>query len=409
MNFIAPTNRNHGRARGPHRADSSGSSGRKWPAYARSIGFWNLVFLLVLGACIFSMPACAQPTLKDAFNGIFRIGAALNPSQFTEENTKSAALIKTQFNTISPENVLKWESVHPKPDTFNFKPADRYVAFGEKNNMFIIGHTLVWHNQTPKWVFEDAKGQPITRDALLERLHEHISKVVGRYKGKIRGWDVVNEAVDDNGNLRRSGWYRIIGEDYLVKAYQFAHEADPSTELYYNDYDLEKETKRRGVIALVKKLQAAGIHIAAVGNQAHYKLESPSITQVDAVITDLSRLGLKVNITELDINVLPAPRQFSGAEVSQRFDPAKGLDPYPNGLPDELEQKLAKRYADLFSLFLKHRDVITRVTFWGVTDGDSWLNYFPVRGRTNYPLLFDRQGKPKPAYEAVIQTAHQTR
>jgi endo-1,4-beta-xylanase len=356
----------------------------------------------MLGAWIFCTRVSAQPTLKDAFKGIFRVGAALNPSQFLEENTNSATLIKSQFNTISPENVLKWEPVHPKLGTFNFEPADHYVAFGEKNHMFIIGHTLVWHNQTPKWVFEDAKGQPITRDALLDRLHDHISKVVGRYKGKIGGWDVVNEAVDDNGNLRRSGWYRIIGEDYLIKAYQFAHEADPSAELYYNDYDLEKEAKREGVIALIKKLQAAGIHVAAVGNQAHYKLDSPSIAQVNTVLTDLSGLAVKVNITELDINVLPAPRQFSGAEVSQRFDPAKTFDPYTNGLPDEVQQKLTKRYADLFALFLKHRDVITRVTFWGVSDGDSWLNYFPIRGRTNYPLLFDREGKPKPAYNAVI-------
>ena len=351
------------------------------------------------------MPAYAQPTLKDAFANTFRVGVALNPSQFLEENTNSVAIIKSQFNTITPENVLKWEPVHPKPDMFDFEPADRYVAFGEKYGMFIIGHTLVWHNQTPRWVFQDDKGNPLDREALLHRMRDHIAKVVGRYKGKIAGWDVVNEAVDDNGNLRNSPWRRIIGEDYVIKAYQFAHEADPNAELYYNDYDLEKEPKRNGVIALVKKLQAAGIPIAAVGNQAHYKLDSPSTAQVDDAMTALSKLGVKVNITELDINVLPAPNQFSGAEVTQRFDPAKGLNPYTNGLPDEVQQKLAKRYADLFRIFLKHRDSVTRVTFWGVTDRDSWLNSFPVRGRTNYPLLFDRQGHPKPAFDAVIQTA----
>lgn len=351
------------------------------------------------------MPASAQPSLKDTFSGTFRIGAALNPSQFLEKNTNSVAIIKAQFNTITPENVLKWEPVHPKPDTFDFEPADRYVAFGEKYGMFIIGHTLVWHNQTPQWLFQDDKGNPLDREALLHRMQEHISKVVGRYKGKIAGWDVVNEAIDDNGNLRNSPWRRIIGEDYLIKAYQFAHEADPKAELYYNDYDLEKEPKRNGVIALVKKLQAAGIPIAAVGNQAHYKLDSPPAAQVDAAMTALSELGVKVNITELDINVLPNPNQFSGAEVTQRFDPAKGLNPYTNGLPDEIQQKLAKRYTDLFQIFLKHRDAVTRVTFWGVTDRDSWLNSFPVRGRTNYPLLFDRQGRPKPAFDAVIQTA----
>jgi endo-1,4-beta-xylanase len=355
------------------------------------------------------MSASAQPTLKDAFANTFRIGAALNPSQFLEENTNAVAIIKSQFNSITPENVLKWEPVHPKPDTFDFEPADRYVAFGQKYGMFIIGHTLVWHNQTPRWVFQDDKGNALDREALLRRMQDHISKLVGRYKGKIAGWDVVNEAVDDNGNLRRSPWFRIIGEDYIIKAYQFAHEADPKAELYYNDFDLEKEGKRNGVIALVKKLQAAGIPVAAVGNQAHYKLDSPPAAQVDATMTALSKLGVKVNITELDINVLPAPGQFSGAEVSQRFDPAKGLDPYTNGLPDEIQQKLAQRYAELFQIFLKHRDSVTRVTFWGVTDADSWLNYFPIRGRTNYPLLFDCQGHPKPAYHAVIQTILSTR
>jgi endo-1,4-beta-xylanase len=364
-----------------------------------AVKFFCFIFFIVL------TPASAQPSLKDAFANTFRIGAALNLSQFREDNTNAVALIKSQFSTITPENVLKWELVHPKPDTFDFEPADRYVAFGEKYGMFIIGHTLVWHNQTPRWVFQDDKGDALDREALLRRMRDHISKVVGRYKGKIAGWDVVNEAVDDNGNLRRSPWFRIIGEDYIIKAYQFAHEADPKAELYYNDYDLEKELKRNGVITLVKKLQAAGIPIAAVGNQAHYKLDSPPAAQVDATMAALSKLGVKVNITELDINVLPSPNQFSGAEVSQRFDPAKGLDPYTNGLPEEIQQKLAKRYADLFQIFLKHGNSVTRVTFWGVTDADSWLNYFPIRGRTNYPLLFDRQGRPKTAYNAVIQTA----
>jgi endo-1,4-beta-xylanase len=386
-----------GRARCPHRAVQPDDKAAIVP-----FKIWNLGFLgsLMLGA--WCLPMSAQPTLKDAFSGSFRIGAALNPSHFLEQNT--VALIKSQFNSITAENVLKWEPVHPKPDSFDFGPADRYVAFGEKYGMFIIGHTLVWHNQTPRWVFEDDKGKPIGRAALLERMHDHIAKVVGRYKGKIAGWDVVNEAIDDNGNLRRSPWLRIIGEDYIVKAYQYAHEADPKAELYYNDYDLEKEPKRNGVITLVKKLQAAGIPIAAVGNQAHYKLDSPPAAQVDATMTALSKLGVKVNITELDINVLPAPGQFS-ADVSQRFDPAKGLDPYTNALPDEVQQKLAKRYADLFQIFLKHRASVARVTFWGVTDGDSWLNFFPVRSRTNYPLLFDRQAKSKPAYDAVIQLA----
>ncbi len=185
------------------------------------------------------------PALKDVFGDCFRIGAAINPSQFMERNAMETALLEQQFNSISPENVLKWQSVHPAPDAYNFAPADAYVAFGEANHMFIIGHTLVWHNQTPKWVFEDDKGQPLSREALLTRMHDHIRTVVGRYKGRINGWDVVNEAVDEDGTLRQSPWMKIIGEDYIAKAYEFAHEADPSAELYYNDYSLENEAKRR--------------------------------------------------------------------------------------------------------------------------------------------------------------------
>jgi endo-1,4-beta-xylanase len=207
----------------------------------------------------------AQTTLKEAFKNDFLIGAALNEAAFTGQNTNAVALIKTQFNTISPENVLKWESIHPKPDQYDFSAADRYVEFGQKNKMFIVGHTLVWHNQTPKWVFQDDQGNPVDRDTLLKRMHDHISTVVGRYKGKIGGWDVVNEALNEDGTLRESPWKKIIGEDYLLKAYQFAHEADPQAELYYNDYSLENAPKQNGAVALIKKLQAQGVPITAVG------------------------------------------------------------------------------------------------------------------------------------------------
>src|ERR1700722_9569900 len=192
-------------------------------------------------------------TLKDAFKDDFLIGAAINQSQFEGDSPREAEIVAQQFSTISPENVLKWEAVHPSPDKFNFADADQYVAFGQKNHMFIIGHNLIWHNQTPRWVFRDDKGNPISRDALIERMHKHIATVVGRYKGKIGGWDVVNEALNEDGTLRNSPWKKIIGEDYLLKAYQYAHEADPAAQLYYNDYSLENLPKQGGAIALIKK------------------------------------------------------------------------------------------------------------------------------------------------------------
>jgi len=371
---------------------SHGSSGTR---------FWSLICLAAwLAACV-ACPA-AEATLKNAFKNDFRIGAALNRSQFYEENSNVVALIKAQFNTITPENVLKWGLVHPSAAGFDFTAGDRYVEFGEQSQMWIVGHTLIWHNQTPNWVFQDEKGNRVDRDTLLKRMREHILTVVGRYKGRIGGWDVVNEAVDEGGKLRKTPWLEIIGEEYLLHAYQFAHEADPKAQLYYNDYALENEAKRKGAMALIKKLQAGGIPIAAVGLQGHYKMDWPKPAEVEATISDFASLGIKVNITELDVDVLPAANKYRGADINERAEHRVELDPYATGLPDEVQQKLAKRYSELFSVFVKHRDVITRVTFWGVTDGDSWLNDWPVRGRMSYPLLFDRQGQPKPAFQAVI-------
>jgi endo-1,4-beta-xylanase len=230
--------------------------------------------------------------------------------------------------------------------------------------------------------------------------------VVGRYKGKIGGWDVVNEAVEDDGTLRKSEWEKIIGPDYILKAYQFAHEADPQAQLYYNDYSLENPAKRAGAIALIKKLQAAGIPIAGVGLQGHYKMDWPTPAALDETIKAFSKLGVKVMITELDLDMLPPATSSQAAEVSMNFALQAKLNPYTNGLPDSMQQALTKRYADLFKVFLANNDSITRVTFWGVTDADSWLNYWPVKGRTAYPLLFDRNCRPKPAFDAVIQAAH---
>lgn len=366
----------------------------------------NPVFPLLLAAVVLNAPAQnASMTLKEAFKDDFLVGAAVNQAQFEGQAPAEAEIIKSQFDSISPENVLKWESVHPLPGRYDFTDADQYVAFGQANHMFIVGHNLIWHNQTPSWVFQDARGNPISRDALIARMRDHILTVVGRYKGKIGGWDVVNEALDEDGSLRNSPWRRIIGDDYLVLAYQFAHEADPHAQLYYNDYSLENLPKQRGAIALIKNLQSHGVRIDAIGLQEHDKMDWPATNQVDETITAFSQLGIKVMITELDIDLLPPAMRSHSAEVSLSIAGNNRLNPYANGLPDSLQQKLAQRYADLFRVFVAHHHVITRVTFWGVTDADSWLNNWPVPGRTSYPLLFDRNDNPKPAFDAVIRTA----
>jgi len=348
----------------------------------------------------------AQASLKDAFKNHFRIGAAIHPGHFTGTDAAGAALVKQHFNSITPENHMKWELIHPRSDAgfagYSFENADKYVEFGEKNGMFIIGHCLVWHSQVPRWVFQDAEGKPLDRAALLQRMRDHIHTVVGRYKGRVHGWDVVNEALNEDGTLRKSQWLNIIGEDYIARAFEFAQEADPQAELYYNDYNLEYEDKRKGAVELVKKLQQQGIKVTAIGTQSHDKLDRPSAQQHEDTIKAFKELGVKVAVTELDVDVLPAVTRQPTADVSVRAQASTESNPYTAGLPDEMEKALSKRYAEIFAVFLKHKDAITRVTFWGVTDRDSWLNNFPAPGRTNYPLLFDREYKPKPAFDAVI-------
>ncbi|OHB57584.1 MAG: 1,4-beta-xylanase [Planctomycetes bacterium RBG_13_44_8b] len=349
-----------------------------------------------------------QVTLKDVFKGDFLIGAALSLDQILGKEPQALALLEKHFNSITPENILKWEEVHPQPNKYNFEPVDRYVAFGLKNKMFIIGHTLVWFYQTPNWVFEDNAGKPLSREALLERMKEHIFTVMGRYKGRIHGWDVVNEAIAEDGSFRKCKWLDIIGEDYILKAFEYARQADPGAQLYYNEYDLEKEAKRQGTIKLIRDLQSKGVRIDGLGIQGHYFLDYPRIEELEASILALSKLGVKLMVTELDVGVLPFYPVDAKLVALSSFDAAtqKKYNPYPNGLPEAAQKEIANRYTELFSLFHKHRENFNRVTFWGVHDGQSWRSYMPISGRADYPLLFDRNYQPKPAFYAVCRTAN---
>jgi endo-1,4-beta-xylanase len=372
----------------------------------------TLKLLFVALYCGISASAYGQEaSLKQAFKDSFVVGTALSEDQVTGKSPDAAKLVAEQFNSTTPENLLKWESVHPAPGKYNFEPADKYVEFGEKQGMFIVGHTLVWHSQTPNWVFEDEQGKPLTREALLERMRDHIHTVVGRYKGRIHGWDVVNEAIeterddDSKGKWRETKWRQIIGPDYIEKAFQFAHEADPEAELYYNDYDEWKLGKRQYFAEIVNGLKSKDIRIDGLGLQGHWGLDYPKPEEIDSMLTDLSKLGVKLMITELDMEVLPRVSRNTGADVGLRVESDPQFNPYPNGLPPEIAKEQADRYAEIFRLFHKHRDAIHRVTFWGVDDGQSWRNNWPVRGRTNYPLVFDRKFQPKPAYHAILEVA----
>jgi endo-1,4-beta-xylanase len=341
--------------------------------------------------------------LKDYYQDNYLIGVALFPELF--EDSVAAALIKRDFNSITAENDMKWERVHPTLNEYRFDRADQIVDFTQANNIKLIGHTLVWHSQLGEGVFdqEGRENTLIDSATLMNRIKDHISTVAGRYKGKVHGWDVVNEALNDDGTLRESDFLKILGEGYIEKAFEFAFEADPNAELYYNDYNLVKPDKRNGAIRIVKSLQEKGIRIDAVGIQAHWELNYPPLEEIEKSIVEFAETGVKVMFTELDISVLPSPWRMPSADIDIRFENNEIMNPYPNGIPDSVNATLTQRYADIFALFNKYKDKISRVTFWGFHDGISWKNGFPIPGRTDYPLIFDRKREPKDAYWKLIE------
>ena len=334
------------------------------------------------------------------FKDLFYLGAAINENTILGLDPKSATIVNREFNTITPENSLKWMFIQPKPNKFNFKAADMYVEMGLKNNMYIVGHALVWHAQLADFM------QNIDNSAEARKhVDNHINRLVSRYKGKIDAWDVVNEAFEEDGSLRASVFYKNMGENYIEEVFRITEKADPDADLIYNDYNLYKPEKRAAVLKMVKNFKSNGTKINGVGVQAHWDLKSPSLEEIEQIILDIHAEGVSVSFTELDISVLPNPWEMVGAEVTQNFSKFEGdpkMNPYPNGLPDAVQEKLAKRYQDIFNLFVKHSDKINRVTFWGVMDKHSWLNDWPIKGRTNYPLLFDRDYQPKVAYERLL-------
>ena len=362
----------------------------------------------MLTSCATGDSTTSRPlTLKDAFKNDFPIGVAINQSQFSGQDTNGVALITSQFNAISPENVLKWEIVHPQPGTngYDFTLGDAYVAFGEQHHMLIVGHTLVWHEQTPRWVFQDENGRWLSgtnaadRKLLLQRMHDHIQTVVGHYKGRIKIWDVVNEALNDSHRLndtnvlrQTSPWVRVLGMDFIVKAFEYAHEADPAAILRYNDYSIENPAKRQRLITLIKYLQSQNVPVMAIGSQTHANLIWPEPDLEDNFLTEVSLLGLPIHITELDVNGSQAGQGSQDADITQNAQVNGGGSPVVS-----VQEKMAQQYGDLFKVFLKHRNAVKLVTFWGVTDTDSWRS-------NGHPLLFDGNWQPKLAFRAVIKT-----
>ena len=356
-------------------------------------------FLLLVAACSTGSKTTSSKkelSLKEVYKKDFGIGTALNITQIEEKDPKAAALIIQQFNMATPENIMKAEIIHPQWDRYNFDPADKMVSYCKKNNIRVNGHTLIWHSQLPAFA---RRIQDV--DSFKTFFSDHIKTVAGRYDGQIFSWDVVNEALNEDGTMRKSVFLQKMGDNFVTEAFRTAQVAAPNTELYYNDYNNEQPAKRAGCIALIKKIQAAGVRIDGVGIQGHWHLGKIPLKDIEESILQYSALGLKVMFTELDIEVLQ--RNFQGADVGQRMKADSSTNPYVNGLPDSVQQQLARDYESLFKLFLRYKKNVSRVTFWGVNDGQSWLNGWPIPGRTNYPLLFDRDFKPKPAFYKVIE------
>src|SRR5829696_3044647 len=365
---------------------------------------------LALAGCATLATAQPSASLKDAYRGAFRIGVAINAETALGTDSATQRLVLREFNSITADNFLKAALVNPRPGVYDFRAGDAFVALGERHKLFIVGHTLVWHNQTPPWFFTDSAGRPNTPAAQAERLRSHIDAVAGRYKGRIHAWDVVNEVIGDDGNYRPTTWVRGIGNgDTLVSlAFRYASQYAPGAELYYNDFNAWRPTKRDGIVRLVRMLQKQGVRIDGVGMQGHWGLNYPETRYIEAAIDSFAALGVKVMITELDVDVLPLTKegQIIGQSMSepqwQNEEFKKFLDPYAAGLPDSVQRQLTARYEELFRIFWRKRDKLDRVTFWGAHDGLSWKNGYPVPGRTNYPLLFERNHQPKPAYRAVL-------
>jgi len=347
--------------------------------------------IIVLCAFQLKPGAALEKGLKDYYKSYFPMGVAVSGRSLSG---KEAAFIIKHFNSVTPENSMKMGPIHPKQHVYNWAESDAIVNFAVKNKLKVRGHNLCWHEQTPAWIFKNEDNSVVSKDSLLNRLRDHIHTVVKRYKGKIYAWDVVNEAIDDNpaNFLRETEWLKICGEEYLAKAFIYAHEADPEAKLYYNDYNTERPEKRDRIFKLLKQLLAQGVPIHGVGLQGHWSLYEPSRTELQETIQKFASLGLKVQITEMDVSVYPWEKERRKLREGEQQSYTK-----------DMEDKQSRKYAEIFEVLRQEKASLTGVTFWNVSDRYSWLDTYPVEGRKNYPLLFDQEYKPKTAFWSVTK------
>jgi endo-1,4-beta-xylanase len=363
-----------------------------------------------------ALSACAEATLKDSYADEFLIGTimpgGLDPDATFTDDPIELGVVARDFNALTAENCMKPMFMQPNEGEYFFKASDYCVDYAEANSMVLVGHTLVWHAMTADWFFKDEAGQLPGRELMLERMRTHIDTVVGRYKGRIPYWDVVNEAVlyqgaGNSAKLRESPWFKAIGEDYIELAFRHTHAVDPDAKLYYNDYNMTKKEKVDFVLEMVSGMRAKGVPVHGVGMQGHWMLDWPSLSDIEYALRTFADAGIPVSITELDITVLPDPPSHSGANVTDNVEFAEKYNPYSQSIPDEVLKEQADRYQEIFELFLKYKSNIERVSFWGTSDSQSWKNSYPMKGRTDYPLLFDRKFNSKPAYHSLLKLSNE--
>lgn len=377
------------------------------------------------GTFVFAMShsGAQELPLKTLFQDDFLIGnimaGGLHPMDPPyRQDERELEILAREFNCLTSENNMKMRFVQPREGVFEFKGPDAAVDFAEAHGMAYVGHTLVWHAMVPDWIFKNADGSQVSRKTLIERMRTHIHTVVGRYKGRIKYWDVVNEAIDtkwvrdpDTGKkkqiafLRDSPWLKIIGKDYIELAYRFTHEADPDALLLYNDYSMFNQPKAQFAAELILDLKSRGVPIHGVGFQGHWHLKYPDLNLVQQSIDLMAGAGVQVSISELDVGILPLLDDYRGADVDKKAKLQKRLNPYTDGVPEHVLKQQARRYHEIFELLRRNHKHIERVSFWGIFDQYSWINDWPVKGRTAAPLLFGRDYQPKPAYHALRSLA----
>ena len=374
-------------------------------------------YLILTTGAMLSL-ACSSKTgsyssdscLKDRYADSFRIGAAVNHLVTNGRCQKSENILLTHFNSITAENSMKPDIIHPRPDVWNFDRSDEFVDFAQRNGLYTVGHGLVWYKQTPEFFWKDDSGRFRSREELAENMRSYIRKVTERYSGRISEWDVVMDAIEEDGSYRNKGWGEAYGDGYeaIRDAFTFAAEYAPDAQLNYVDANVWRPSHLQGIISMARRLQADGVRIDRIVMKGHWGLNYPDLTLVESAIDQLSSMGLRVAVGELEVDVLPISREglvTSNAFAEQQFqyeEFEEFLDPYKEGLPADVAEQLDRRYEEIFRMFYRHRDQIDRVTFWGISDDQSWKNDTPVPNRTNYPLLFNRDKSAKPALYSIM-------